>query len=210
MACLNGFKQVFNRFHSFVLHIFVSWHRLKLLLQVDLKGFSTIDSLLKVIFVIIEEGKELFRKSLKSCFVFVEGKTFKESAVFDPSIKVDTFTTVEVLEVYTEEVEADKMEVVVEMNKLGFTVDRQPAAVEANIEELDIGVLEVCIKIAVAVIQSSVGHKEAELNKEATLFHESTISQFLRPPLIHKDCILGLEGCQYFFFLSLSRHCNRS
>lgn len=116
MACLDGFIQVFNRFHSFILHIFVSWHLLRLLRQVDLKDFR-FDSLLKVLFTIIAKAMELFKKSLKSCFVFVEGKTFKELAVFVPSIKVDTFTTVEVLEVYTEEAEADKTEVVVEMNK---------------------------------------------------------------------------------------------
>lgn len=173
---------------------------------------STIDSLLKVLFIIIVEVKELFKKNLKSCFVFrfVEGKTFRELAIFDPFIKVDTFTTVEVLEVYIEEVEAGKKEVVVMMNTLDFTVDMLPTIIKVGIEELDIVVLEVCRLIVVVVIQSLAEHKEVGQNKEATLFHESTIYQFLMQPLIHKDCIMGFEGSQYFFFLSLSRHCNRS
>ena len=117
---------------------------------------STIDSLLKVLFIIIVEVKELFKKNLKSCFVFrvVEGKTFRELAIFDPFIKVDTFTTVEVLEVYIEVVEAGKKEVVVMMNTLDFTVVMLPTIIKVGIEELDIVVLEVCRLIVVVVIQS--------------------------------------------------------
>ena len=93
-------------------------HLPKHLQLVDLKDFSNVvDSLLKELFVVIAEVKELFKKSLKSCFVFrLKGKTFKELAVC-PSIEADTFTTVEVLEVCIEEAMASKKVIAVKMSK---------------------------------------------------------------------------------------------
>lgn len=112
--------------------------------QVDLEDFGIVDSLLKVLFVVVEEVKELFEKSLKSCFVFkFKGKTFKVWAVFDPFVEVDTFTIIEVLEVYIEEPEANKKAIIVEMNK--FTIaNTQPITIKAGTRELSIKELEVC------------------------------------------------------------------
>lgn len=112
--------------------------------QVDLRDFGIVDSLLKELFVVVEEVKELFEKSLKSCFVFkFKGKTFKVLAVFDPFIEVDTFTIIEVLEVCIGEAKASKKAIIVEMSR--FTIaNTQPITIKAGTVELSIEELEVC------------------------------------------------------------------
>lgn len=162
-------------------------------------------------YVIVEEGKELFEMSLQSCSEFVtKAETFKEWVVIAPSRGAGNIV-VKVLEAYIRVAMVDKKAFVkVGIEAFVVATSKQPIEVMVDTEVLGIKELEVCKLIVVFVIRSLVERKEAIPSKEVIKFHESTVFLFLELGLIHKDCIMDLEECQYFFSLVLSKHCTHS